>query len=1135
MRWRLLILLSFCSGILCAQDYEGMVSKRLPVKDSVQIHNMSINPAFFKVSDKNGKLIDSSLYHVDYAKALLFFESPKLITTDSVRVQYIKLPDYFTSPYQLYDPAIIVNSDSRQQRLAILQQPTYQPRVIPFDGLQVSGSITRGLRAGNNQNSVVDSELDLRITGRLSDKVSIRASIQDANVPQTQNGYAQRLDEFDQIFIELYSDDWTIRAGDVDLQQTGYQFNNFTKRVQGITGLVNFSGDDSQTYVGAAGALVRGTFNTTRFTGQEGNQGPYKLVGQQGELFILIISGSERVYVNGIQLTRGENADYIIDYNAGEVRFNPTFPITSEMRISIEYQYSERNYTRFVGYANGGFKNDKLSVDAYAYTESDAKNQPLQQDLNEDQVAVLTAAGDDSSLALAASAVPADFSENRIQYEQQFINGVPRFVFSQNPQAQLFNVRFTFVGINQGNYVLIDDQAISNIYEYREPVNGIPQGDFEPVIQLFAPEILTIAGLKASYQPAVNTTIITEIAASNNDLNRFSGLDDSDNSGIAAKLAIRQQLLQRDSTQTLDLSVDTDYIQSDFRNVERVYNIEFNRDWNLESTAGNQLFNTAAINYRRDSTLALNYAFQYLEFTDRYRGNRHNLAGRVQGSGWLSRFRGSVLSTNSTTQQSTFSRADAQVVKGFSNHWVGARIDYESNEQRDVVTEEFTPISQRFTAYEVYVGRGDSTGVYVEAGYRSRVNDSLRANNLQRVNHSTTYFVRSQLVKSVQSSLQVFANYRRLSSAEAGVDDEVSFNSRVLYAQKLFDNKLMFNTTYETNSGTLPRQDFTYLEVNPGQGTFTWIDYNNDGIQDLNEFEVAQFQDQARYVRILLPNQIFIPIHQNKFSQTLTLNPISWSSENGLKRFLSQFYNQTSYLIDRQAERRGERFNLNPFDTNGDQLGLNLSFRNSLFFNRGKQRYTTNYTYLSTSTENLQSIGSIESEIESHQINFLHKIQESWLLTFNGATGFNASRSENFINRNFKITEQLLKPQFSYLYGDSNRVDLFYEWQQKDNQINDAARLNQHNLGIAWNFNRGQKYAVNSELRYINNDFEGQAFSPVGFQMLEGLQPGQNLTWNLLLQKKVTSFIDLNLSYSGRNSESARTVHTGSVQLKAYF
>jgi hypothetical protein len=107
-------------------------------------------------------------------------------------------------------------------------------------------------------------------------------------------------------------------------------------------------------------------------------------------------------------------------------------------------------------------------------------------------------------------------------------------------------------------------------------------------------------------------------------------------------------------------------------------------------------------------------------------------------------------------------------------------------------------------------------------------------------------------------------------------------------------------TAYETTSGTIAQQEFTYLEVEPGQGVYTWNDYNNNGIQELEEFEVAPFSDQAKYVRVFLPNQIFIKTHQNKFSQSLTLNPIQWQNATGFKKLLSHFYNQTSFLIERK-------------------------------------------------------------------------------------------------------------------------------------------------------------------------------------------------------------------------------------------
>jgi len=643
MRWLQIIILSLVGFMARSQNLGDPISKRLKVSDSIQIDSISISPRFFSVKNKRGKVIDSVLYTVDFAKALLLLKNKREITTDSIDVTYQKLPNFLTKTYVVGDRSVILDNDSQQERLVALQKPRELNPIIPFSGLNVSGSISRGFRSGNNQNGVVDSELDLRVTGKLNERVSLRASIQDANVPQTQNGYSQRLDEFDQIFIELFSDRWNVRAGDVDLMQSGYQFNNFTKRVQGISGTIQFGKEERKAYASAAGALVRGTFNISRFTGTEGNQGPYKLTGQNGELFILVVSGSERVFVNGVPLTRGENADYVIDYNAGEVRFTPTFPITSEMRISIEYQYSERNFTRVIGYANGGYKSRKFQIDSYAYTESDAKNQPLQQNLSEEQVAILTEAGDNSELAVAPSAVPDEFSENKILYTRSVVNGEERFTFSQDPNEELFSVRFSFVGNNNGDYVLINDQAIANIYEYVAPVNGVPQGNFAPVVQLFAPEQLTVFGAKASYQPFEKTIINTEVAASNNDLNRFSNTDDNDNRGIAAKLGVAQTLLKKKDSYTLTARLNTDYVQNTFRNVERVYNIEFNRDWNLNNEQGSQLYYTTGLDFKKDSTLATTYEFQLLEFSETYSGKRHRMFGLFNKKGWKARMNASIL------------------------------------------------------------------------------------------------------------------------------------------------------------------------------------------------------------------------------------------------------------------------------------------------------------------------------------------------------------------------------------------------------------------------------------------------------------------------------------------------------------
>ena len=91
-----------------------------------------------------------------------------------------------------------------------------------------------------------------------------------------------------------------VNTGDIDLEDSQSYFSKFSKRVQGLSLSTNFKNEDSEFTTFAAGALVRGQFSTSQFVGQEGNQGPYKLKGPNNELYVLVVSGSETVYVNGI-------------------------------------------------------------------------------------------------------------------------------------------------------------------------------------------------------------------------------------------------------------------------------------------------------------------------------------------------------------------------------------------------------------------------------------------------------------------------------------------------------------------------------------------------------------------------------------------------------------------------------------------------------------------------------------------------------------------------------------------------------------------------------------------------------------------------------------------------------------------
>lgn len=1121
------------SGLFAQETLSPYQIKKVTIdRDSIQIDSVSINESFFKILDPKQNPIDTTFYKVNFLKGIIVFRN-NFKSQDTLTIRYLKFPKFLTKEYTIYDKRRVVSTENP---LANLQKVTREnkKRFTPFEGLTTSGSISRGISIGNSQNTSVNSNLDLQITGKLSEKVSLRASIQDSNIPLQEGGYSQRLDEFDQIFIELFGDKWAVRAGDLFLENRQSRFLNFNKKVQGLSTQFNFGTPEKKTHVYTSAALVRGQYAKSNFIGQEGNQGPYKLRGQNGELYILVISGSERVFVNGVLLKRGENNQYIIDYNAGEIIFTSLFPITSEMRIVIEYQYSDRNYTRFVTYGGANHEQKNWSLGGYVYSENDVKNQSLQQNLSAEQIAVLSQAGDNQNAMSAPSAILDVFSENKILYKKIVLSGVEIFEYSTVQTDVLYNVKFSFVGNNLGDYIISNSISNGRVFKYIAPISGVSQGNYNPFIRLVSPTKLQIATVLGKFNPSEKTIVDFEIGVSNNDKNLFSGINDNDNKGFAGKLNFKQRLFSK--KWTLDAIGNYQTIQRHFQTVERLFSIEFNRDWNLSTPTGNQNYVATGLQFTLPEKGIFIYQFENLDFSKSFSGKRHVVNGNFNHKNFNISTNGSVLNSDGIIANSKFIRNQTLTKYNFKRNWIGGSFRHENNQEILKSTNSFSNLTQRFTEYGAFVGRGDSTKVFVEIGYLNRANDSLQLGKLKRVNVSNSYYLKSKLIQTDKNDLSVFVNYRNLKFEDPVIGNEPSLNSRILYNDRFFKQLIQSTTAYETTSGTIPQQEFSFLEVEAGQGIFAWNDYNGNGIQEIQEFEVAPFPDQAKFVKVFLPNQIFIKTHLNKFSQSLTFNLAQWQNDKGFKKFLSHFYNQSSYLIERKIKREKDNFDLNPFATTGeDLLGLNTSIRNSLFYNRGKQEHSVTYTFLTNSLRYLQASDEIASENDSHQLIYNHLYRKYWLFTLSAKKFDSNTNSKSYASRNFEINGVQLSPKISYLFSTNASLDIFYEMQNKQNKLGDKEILKQSRLGTSFNFASEKKLTLNGEFSLFDNRFEGSEFSPVAFQMLEGLQPGKNMVWRFLAQKNLTDFLDININYQGRKSETSKTVHTGNVQLRAYF
>jgi hypothetical protein len=53
--------------------------------------------------------------------------------------------------------------------------------------------------------------------------------------------------------------------------------------------------------------------------------------------------------------------------------------------------------------------------------------------------------------------------------------------------------------------------------------------------------------------------------------------------------------------------------------------------------------------------------------------------------------------------------------------------------------------------------------------------------------------------------------------------------------------------------------------------------------------------------------------------------------------------------------------------------------------------------------------------------------------------------------------------------------------------------------------------------------------------MLDGLVPGNNVTWNIGYQRTLANNMQVNFNYDARKTEGNKTIHTGGVQVRAFF
>lgn len=1117
--------------------------------DSVLLDSLSIIPSSFIAFDSLKNKINPNLYTVIYGKSL-FYPSKKLKETHtSLTIEYRVFPMLFDKTYYKRNYEQHLSPDSLMGRNTPRHSFKNPQNTDWDDQIQTQGSIMRGIRFGNSQNLSVNSSMNLTFQGDLGNDFMVEGAISDKAIPLQPEGTTRQLDEFERIFINVHRKNFSVQAGDIDLHSSKKnKLLAFTRNVQGLAYSGNFSTPKDTLTVTTALSVPKGKFARNQLQGNEGNQGPYRLHGENDEQYIIVLSGSENVYVNGELLIRGDDQHYTIDYNAAEVTFTQKMPINRNSRIQVEFEYSERSYTRFTTYASVYNKKKGLAWGLDVFSEHDSRNQPINQDLNSEQIEHLASIGDNLSEAYIAQVDTVSFDSELILYQKidTTINGKTHSVFkySTNPANAIHKVYFSFVGQGKGNYVPDFGTANGRVYRWVSPQNGTPQGSYEPFRRLVAPKKKQMVQASIGHKWTNESYIDASYALSNTDLNTFSSLNSNDNVGHGIQVAAAHHFTPTKRDLKFGVGGNIMKTTKGFQGVDRFKPVEFERDWSIESllSGANEQLISAWTEVSKPKVLYAKVTGEKLNIGSWYSGSKLGLTGWKNTKLLNASWNASMVSASDTSKNVEFLKAKVGLTRaqGFINMLVQAEM--ENNMASSVVINNL--LDRSFSWYHIKASVSTPDTLPASANIQYIFRNDYKPNNNQfnlfGSSHEASVSAKGNSNKA--GTISSLIGYRVFTPntnvfPQSGNEEKTAL-ARTEYSNKLFKGLWNVAASYELGSGLEPDMEYYFFEVPAGQGVYTWVDYNNNGIMEIAEFEIANFPDEARYIRINIPGAKLINVRNNALTLRSNLNPSAIiKNTKGIPGLFSKLSNQTSFRAQQKNRLTDFWESANPIVSNpadSQIVNLNSNILNSIAFNRLNQKFGAEYIYIKGESKAILANGFEQKQLQSHRV-ILWFMPVAKITSRTEAEEYNKNAlSEYFSTRNYTITGRTAQQSIKYVSLRQHSVEAIYKAAKLANTQGDE-QLKSHLISIKTNLALAAQGSIMLTCSYVANNFDGTQQTAVAYEMMKGLQSGKNIVWEISARKRLSKFFELELGYNGRYLNSGGIVHSGSMQVRALF
>ena len=1097
-------------------------------------------------SNGNGSFFERDKdYTFDYDNGLITLSSP-LSGKDSLWISYQKVNLNLRRKYFHRELVYSTEGGSFGQNDKSRTQPIPRAKGGKFalakeklsSDFVLSGSKTFSFEVGSKKDLSLRQGLSLAARGNMTENLEVSLLLSDQNVPITSQGTTKRLEELDKVLVQVKSPNFTGTLGDYYLKLTQSEFSRYEKKLKGIRGEANV-GENS---FSAAFASSKGEYFHNRFGGQENKQGPYQLRGKRGETGIMILPGTERVWVDGEEMQRGSDNDYTVDYSRGTIQFTPRQLITADSRINVDFEYSVENYQRDFYSGSGGtrFFDGKVEFKATGIREQDSRDHPIAFALSSEEKEILSRAGND---VFEAAKDGAEFAgEGKGDYDllyDSLDNPYYQYVGSDSGSYQ---VSFSWVGDSRGSY----RYKGAGIYSYVYPGNG----DFLPQILLPLPQSHSLFDMDLSFLPTNTFKTQIEWAKSKRDLNTLSSSDDQNNWGdaLSVKSAYENSNL---GFNRLKLEGSYRLFKKGFSPFGRVDLVEKERLWDLPGDtpkSDEQTYRFGGIISPIRSVL-LDFDYGELSLGETFKSQRKKLGLQFSPTHWISAKGGTERIESQELDQDNL-KTDGKWIRNqflLSNRVskLSSSLGWEQ-EKKDVfhsgaITdgERFNQLRGRLSLEEFNILKASTEVIYREDDKFERSWQDESFSRIWRNRLSIRNY------KSALSSDLEFARRTKRYQDLPGTDtDENLLLTRLdFYPPSQLVNVKFYHSQNQVHSAQ--RVD-TYIDVGEGRGEYRYEDgeYVPDPDGDfllVTEWvgDFAPSLDLNKSIRLVFsPHKVTSRGGTNSFWSHLgrifsTDSFINLTGKfGGMEKWSSYFLYplikiQQDTVLSQNSTIRHDLYLLPNFRE------LNFRFRwernedeNNLLSSGGEKKKTTRKKLFVKSF--FSSRYSFESELEDEE----RRRNSGGMLRY--LIKGKAIRMSFTLNQMIQGTAQNHMIQGpSPTRWSSLELSLSTQFKRNEEEMQ-RSKADFFSLSpeLSWSLFSYGRLKAQFKWTHLSSSPKGKSLS---YQVSEGRRRGENYDWRFHFDYKLSRYITSSIHYSGEKEPGSMTKHTGKMEVKAHF